>query len=141
MKFYWFGLGIFGVWRATHFLSAEDGPWGISARLRRAAAQYSFSASAFDCFYCLSMWVALPFALYIGASIGEQLCLCLGLSGAAIALERLTTRPDAIPPAIYFDDRDQHRIGRDAGGAGAFEPRAEMPNGEMNHSNGESDAT
>jgi hypothetical protein len=122
MKFYWFGLGIFGVWRTTHFLSAEDGPWSVSARLRRAV-QYSFSASAFDCFYCLSIWVALPFALYIGDSIGEELCLCLALSGAAIALERLITQPDAIPPAIYFDDHDQRQNGGAPGAMDGLEGR------------------
>jgi len=135
MKFYWFGIGIFGVWRATYFLFAENGPWGISSRLRRAA-HYSFSTSPFDCFYCLSMWVALPFAMYIGGNILEKLCLCLGLSGAAIALERLTTQPDAIPPAVYFEDDDQRQNGGAPEVMDGLGARVKMTNGEIDESYG-----
>ena len=37
MRFYSFLLGILSVWRITHLLQAEDGPWAVVVRLRRRA--------------------------------------------------------------------------------------------------------
>jgi len=37
MGFYWLMLGILGVWRITHLLQAEDGPWDLVVRFRRKA--------------------------------------------------------------------------------------------------------
>lgn len=78
------------VWRLTHLLHAEDGPFAWFARLRQAAARTPF-AEVFDCFYCLSLWVAAPVALLLGGAPRELLVSWLALSGGAILLERLTT--------------------------------------------------
>ncbi|MET0341719.1 MAG: hypothetical protein ABW252_12010 [Polyangiales bacterium] len=78
------------VWRLTHLMHAEDGPFLVFARLRQAAASTPFS-EAFDCFYCLSLWVAAPVALLLGGAPRELLVSWLALSGGAILLERLTT--------------------------------------------------
>jgi hypothetical protein len=59
--FYELTVGILVVWRFAHLLYAEDGPWGSMVRLRRAAGE-GFWASLLDCFCCLSLWLALPFA-------------------------------------------------------------------------------
>lgn len=61
MRFYWLILGILGVWRITHLLHAEDGPWDLVVRLRRRAGT-GFWASLLDCFYCLSLCMAAPLA-------------------------------------------------------------------------------
>ena len=37
MEFYWLVLGILCVWRVTHLLNAEDGPWELVVHLRRLA--------------------------------------------------------------------------------------------------------
>ena len=37
MRFYWLVLGALAVWRITHLLAAEDGPWDLVLRLRKAA--------------------------------------------------------------------------------------------------------
>jgi hypothetical protein len=79
--------GVLAVWRVTHLLHAEDGPWDMSVGLRRAAGD-GFFARLLDCFYCLSLWVALPIALLIGSGPAPTLVLWLGLSGGAIALNR-----------------------------------------------------
>ena len=68
-------LGILGVWRITHLLQAEDGPWDVIVRLRRAAGD-GFWGSLLDCFYCLSLWIAARFAAWLGGSAGE--CVCCG---------------------------------------------------------------
>ncbi|HKF21509.1 MAG TPA: DUF1360 domain-containing protein [Candidatus Angelobacter sp.] len=84
--FYYLILGVLGVWRITHLLNAEDGPGKILVRLRELAGS-GFWGELLDCFYCLSLWVALPFALLTGSSWREKLLLWLALSGAAILLE------------------------------------------------------
>jgi hypothetical protein len=89
MDFYWLALGVLGVWRLTHLLQAEDGPWDLIVRLRGAVG-HGFWGSLLDCFYCLSLWIAAPFAWFLGDSWKEIVLLWLALSGGASLLERLT---------------------------------------------------
>lgn len=86
-----FAVSTLAVWRIAHLLYGEDGPWSIFVRLRRLAGN-SFFGSLLDCFYCLSLWVAAPLGLVLGASWLERLLLWLALSAGAILLERVTTR-------------------------------------------------
>lgn len=58
-------------------------------RLRRRAGN-GFWGELLDCFYCLSLWVAAPFALWLGEHLAECLLLWPALSGGAILLERMT---------------------------------------------------
>jgi len=91
---YWFVVGALAVWRVTHLLNAEDGPWDIVVRLRRRAGS-GFWAAVMDCFLCLSLWVAAPFAVMLGSGWRQQLLLWPALSGGAILLERIAARaPD-----------------------------------------------
>ena len=80
MRFYWLLLGILGVWRIVHLLHAEDGPWNLLAKLRRLAGE-GIWGSLLDCFYCLSLWVAAPFAYFLGEGWKERLLLWPALSG------------------------------------------------------------
>lgn len=90
MHFYWLILGILATWRLSYFFRYEDGPGDIAVRLRQAVDQ-SFWASLLDCFYCLSLWMALPFAWLLGTTWQEQLLLWLSLSAGSILLERFST--------------------------------------------------
>jgi len=111
MAFYWFLLGSLAVWRVTHLLQAEDGPWRLSAELRRGAGN-GFLGALLDCFYCLSLWAALPLALFLGDGWGESLLLWPALSAAAILLERVLRQTTPAPPASYLEDdpleKEQH---------------------------------
>ena len=100
MRFYWLVLGVLAVWRVTHLLNAEDGPWKIIARFRVSLGR-GFFGDMFGCFYCLSVWVSLPFAMALGESTAEKLLLWPALSAGAILLER-TAGP---PPAQYWEDQ------------------------------------
>ena len=102
MSFYWLALGILGVWRVTHMLASEDGPWDIWVRLRRAAGS-GFWGDLLDCVHCLSLWVALPFAILIGSGAVETFCVWLALSAGTLAMERLLERRRDPPPAVYFE--------------------------------------
>jgi hypothetical protein len=84
-------LGVLAVWRLTHLVQAEDGPWGAIARLRRAAGG-GVLGELLDCFYCLSLWMAAPIAWAIGRSTGERVLIWLASSGGAILAERATSR-------------------------------------------------
>jgi hypothetical protein len=103
MKFYWLVLGILTVWRITHFLWAEDGPWDMVIQLRQWAGE-SFWRKLLDCFYCLSVWVSVPLAYLIGESWLERLLLWPSLSGGAILFERVTNRAPKVTPAPFTED-------------------------------------
>jgi hypothetical protein len=93
-------VAILAVWRVTHLLNAEDGPFDLVVELRRRAGD-GFWGHLLDCFYCLSLWVALPVALLSGRHWRERLLLWPALSAGAILLKRLSDRP---PAAIYAED-------------------------------------
>jgi hypothetical protein len=103
-----FILGLLGVWRITHLLHAEDGPGDIIVKLRRLAGD-GVIGQAMDCFYCLSLWVAAPFALLIGGTWLERALLCPALSAGAIALNLALQRlkPTAPPVVRYAEDELQ----------------------------------
>lgn len=84
-----FLLAALAVWRLTHFLAKEDGPWAVVRRLRRAL-NGRFWGELFSCFYCLSVWIAIPFAFFVPGTPTERIVVWLALSGAASLLERAT---------------------------------------------------
>ena len=90
-----FILGILGVcWfpgtRARVLFAAGDGVFG----------------QAMDCFQCLSLWIAAPFAVLIGQGWLERTLLWPALSAGAIALEAILQR---LKPAgvRYFEDEPE----------------------------------
>lgn len=109
MKFYWLVLGVLCVWRVTHLLHAEDGPWDLLVRLRRSVGN-GFWGGLLDCFYCLSLWIALPLALLLGQGWKERLLLWPALSAGAILLQRWTARPEARPPDFYTEDEEKYDV-------------------------------
>jgi hypothetical protein len=108
MKFYWLVLGALTVWRITYFLQAEDGPWDIVIRVRQFVGE-GFWGKLLDCFYCLSVWIAVPIAYLVGQSWLERALLWPSLSAAAILLERVTNRAPGVPPALFAEDPGEER--------------------------------
>jgi hypothetical protein len=103
--FYRLVLGILIVWRITHLLYDEDGPFNLSLRIRGLAGE-GFWGSALDCFYCLSLWSALPLAYLLGEGWKEQVLLWPALSGGAIVVERLTLKCELQLPISYTEDKE-----------------------------------
>ena len=99
-SFYTFVIAALAVWRVTHLVSEEEGPWHVFAQLRRGIDGL-FRTTAASCFYCASVWIAIPPALWMATGLVERLLLWLALSGAAIVLERATRTP--VPAAQYFE--------------------------------------
>lgn len=90
-------IASFAVWRLTRLLHAEDGPRDLARawRIRIAAGPL---ARAVGCFNCLSLWMALPFGIWIAALAGAWALFFAAwpaLSGAAIVIERVVDGPPA----------------------------------------------
>jgi hypothetical protein len=109
MSLYWLVIGTLAVWRVTHLLQAEVGPWDIMVRFRRGVGS-GFWGALLDCFYCLSLWISAPPALLIGKMWFERFILWLALSAGAILLERLTKRDEGLPPALYHEDPEESNV-------------------------------
>jgi hypothetical protein len=108
---------VLAVWRLTHLLAREDGPEDLIVRLRVRLGDRVLGR-AMDCFYCLSVWIALPFALLLPGGWLDRVLGWLALSGAACLLEKLTEKehqeevyvlrskksgdgePDGVPPVF-----------------------------------------
>lgn len=90
-------IAALAVWRVTHLFWGEDGPGDVFVRLRRWAGQ-GVIGKLLDCFYCLSIWIAIPAALVVGTTWIERVLLWFGLSGAAIVIERVTSHQLPRPP-------------------------------------------
>jgi hypothetical protein len=105
MRFYWLVIGILCVWRVTHLLNAEDGPFDLLVRTRNFVGA-GFWGALLDCFYCLSLWIALPFAVLLGEGYLERALLWLAFSGGAILLERITLSKRT-PQVLYREDPEE----------------------------------
>jgi hypothetical protein len=120
-EWYRLALGTLCVWRVSHLLHAEDGPWDVLAALRRAVG-HGMAGRMLDCFHCVSVWVAVPFAVLLGGGAGECLLLVPALSAAAILAERATSRPGAAVSAWYHEQEPKDVVlwkEADGGGRGA----------------------
>jgi hypothetical protein len=85
-------LAALATWRLTHLLAEEDGPADVIFTARQWLGS-SFFGKLMDCFYCLSLWIAAPFAYLLTPHWRGRLLLWLALSGAACLLERLSHPP------------------------------------------------
>jgi len=86
------------TWRVSHMLASEDGPGDVFARLRRRLGQ-SPAGRMMDCFGCVSLWVAMPLALYAVQGWADRIVTWLALSGAAFLLESALPQPLVLQPA------------------------------------------
>lgn len=123
---YWlaFALSALAVWRITHLLTREDGPFDLVAKLQRALARTALRR-LIDCFKCLSVWVAIPFTFFVAEQWVERVVVWLALSGAAILLEEQITGP-----LIVEQGADDELLRQDeATSAGGPAPDEHRPSG------------
>ncbi|MBV8928318.1 MAG: hypothetical protein JO152_04235 [Mycobacteriaceae bacterium] len=93
------------TWRLTRLLAREDGPWACIARLRELAGDTETGA-LLDCFACLSLWVAVPFACRVARGWPDRVLVTLALSGAAMAIESAIPETAPPPPAAWHVEPD-----------------------------------
>ena len=85
----WFFIGSLVVWRVTHLLSKEDGPFNLVFLVRKMAGA-GFFGNLLDCFYCLSIWISIPFAVWMANGYKQMFLFWLGFSGLACVIEKIT---------------------------------------------------
>ena len=100
-----FLLGLLATWRIAHLVAYEDGPWDVLVRLRIALGD-GFLGHLVDCFDCVSLWVAIPFALAVGRGSLEWALAWLGLSGGSCLLDRLRRDPVTIQRLTSEEDEN-----------------------------------
>jgi hypothetical protein len=124
MAFYWLILGVLGVWRVTLLFNAEDGPGGAFVRLRRAAGAGPLG-DLLDCFNCLSLVIAAPFAAVIGAGWTDRGLLWPALSAGAIIVERILREREGLRAGFFEHQEETHELLREdaSGGERTGEPR------------------
>ena len=84
-------LAAFAVYRVARMVAEEDGPMFVFKRLRDA---HTNDKRSFDvgvrCFYCISVWIALPITVLLVVAGGWDMWLWpvwwMGLAGAAAKL-------------------------------------------------------
>jgi hypothetical protein len=92
-----FVLCALAIWRMAHLLAEEDGPWDLIVRLRERLGA-SILGRLMDCFYCLSLWISLPLAIWLSSGWIGLLVNWQALSGAACLLEKATQKAE---PALH----------------------------------------
>lgn len=89
---YWLLMGI-AVWRLTRMLHTERGPLDIFLRMRAALAKRQRrSGGLYDlvsCPFCLSIWVAAIFSLFLAGNLLTFVVNTLILSGIASLIHEL----------------------------------------------------
>lgn len=92
-----FALAALAVYRVAYLVARDDGPWEMLRRLR-SSAKDSPAGRLLTCFNCLSVWLSLPLAWFVGESWIERVVAWWALSGAAVLLDRATRDPFEVDP-------------------------------------------
>jgi hypothetical protein len=95
-----FVLCALALWRVTHLFVAEDGPWDVIVRLRVRLGD-SQAGRAMDCFYCLSLWLAILFTFAVASHLLSWIISWLSLSATASLLEQATNPNINQPRAVH----------------------------------------
>jgi len=110
MSIFDFFLGALATWRLSALLVREDGPYNVIARVRHATSG-TVVGRALECFYCTSLWVAAPAALWLTGATRAWGVAWLAVSGAACLMERATAPP--APVAFNLADAERLNEGHD----------------------------
>lgn len=78
-------LAAAAVFRISHMIADEEGPWAIFLKLREKYTPVTWFGRGLACIMCVSFWVALPVALYVDWSWTMPLTW-MALSGVTVLL-------------------------------------------------------
>ena len=123
-----FVLAVLATWRVTHLLANEDGPADLIFRFRRLLGE-GLAGKLMDCFYCLSLWIAAPAALFVTRRPVDWAFTWLAVSGAACLLERMGKEPDKIQPAPQYEEGGIDNVLRPEAFADAEQPGSDEETG------------
>ncbi len=90
--------GSLACWRVTGLLQSEAGPFEMAARMRAAVGH-----STFECFLCLSVWVAAPVAAAAPGGGWRRILLWPAVSAGAVLVQRMVF-PASLDGAVSFHE-------------------------------------
>jgi hypothetical protein len=82
-----FALSALFVYRLSRMLTDEEGPFKVFTKLRGLAKPDTWVGRGMECIMCVSVWVALPVALWIDLA-GEWALTWLALSAITVIIRR-----------------------------------------------------
>lgn len=82
-----FTLAALAVYRLSRMIADEEGPFAVFTHIRNLAPPTHWIGRGLACIMCLSVWIALPVALWIDWSINWWLTW-LALSGVVVLLRK-----------------------------------------------------
>lgn len=82
-----FALSALAVYRLSRMISDEEGPFEAFTKLRGLAPTTNWIGRGLECIMCVSVWVALPAALYIDPTWTLPLTW-LALSGVTVVIRK-----------------------------------------------------
>jgi hypothetical protein len=94
-------IAALAVWRVSHMLVYESGPWSIFETLRyRVGATWdvcseqrsSTVTNVFCCTRCISVWVSAVVVALMFHSVGFILVMVFAVSGLSVFVQRITER-------------------------------------------------
>jgi hypothetical protein len=104
-----FVIGVLATWRLAYLLAEEDGPFDLILRVRRRLGR-SVLGRLLDCFYCLSLWMAAPLAVWVTDGWSHRVAVWLALSGGACLLHRLTERQTPGVNILPLSGGEEHAL-------------------------------
>ena len=136
-----FVVAALATWRITHLLALEDGPFDRLVRLRALLGRVG---RLLDCFYCLSIWIAAPLALFVTTKPAIWLCVWPALSAIACIVHRALEPPVVIQPMQAEGDEDvvlRSQASRDLGQVEPEPPEPDRDVGGFSSGNGNASAS
>jgi hypothetical protein len=86
-----FLISTLAIWRLSYLFSHEDGPFDVVIKFRKLLG-HGFFGSLLDCFYCLSLWISIPFAVLLTNEWLDGIIIWLALSGGACILFKISDK-------------------------------------------------
>lgn len=80
-----FAVASLAVYRISRMITDEEGPFAIFSKLRGLAKPDTWIGRGLECIMCVSVWVALPIALWLG---GDWLLTWPALSAVTIIIRK-----------------------------------------------------
>ena len=78
-------LAALAVYRISRMITDEEGPFAIFVKVRGLAKPDTWIGRGLECIMCVSFWIALPIALYIG---GDWLLTWPALSAVTVIIRK-----------------------------------------------------
>lgn len=110
-----FLLLVLATGRMTEFLYSEEGPFQVFERFRTLTAKAPFLGPLFQCYWCLSVWVAMALAAMV--CLGRTwpwwvwLLLALAASAGAMLWHELVNALQTAHFWLYYKGEEQEPEG------------------------------